>query len=269
MIKPKYSICITHYNYASTLRNSLESILNQINSDFEVVVVDNMSTDGSEFILNEFVNKKEIKLIRAKCSRGRGRQIAFENSSGEYIIANLDMDDIFKPRLGELLKRYHDVADGKLLWAESRMKGKGFWGGESFTIAPSLLLKDLGGWNDLQLFEDLELCSRAARNGKYCRGQFDLLKETNLHSERKRTLIGRMKWKYLRYREILRIGLPMQLWNKRETKKQKLIKIWMKVCVLPFYGTYKDPFNYEFDCDDPKYAVTLDATRQSIEKSVS
>jgi glycosyltransferase involved in cell wall biosynthesis len=256
-IRPRYSICITHYNNAPTVRWALESILNQIDDDFEVVVVDNESTDGSFEILKEFANSGRIKLIRAKSSRGKGREIAFENSKGEYVVANLDMDDVFKPRLRELLTQYHNVAEGKLLWAYSRMKGKGFWGGESFTITTRELLKEIGGWRDLQILEDRELCSRAAREGKFCTGTFALLESTNMHEERTRTRIARLRWRYVRYREILRCGFPMQLWNKNETWKQKSIKVLMRIFVLPFYETYRDPFNYDFDSDDPKYSLGL------------
>lgn len=255
----KYSICVTHFNNLATVERSLSSILSQIDEDFEIVVVDNMSSDGSYEILKGFAEKGQIKLMQVKCSRGKGRQIAFENSSGKYVVANLDMDDVFKPRLRELLERYHEVAEGKLLWAVSRAKG-GFWGGESFTIAPRDLLAELGGWRDLQVFEDLELCCRAALRGKYCRGEFSLLDATNPHRERVQSRIRRMRWRYLRYREILRIGLPMQLWNTRETPKQKIIKVSMKVLVLPFYQSYVDPFNYNFALDPsaPKYMVSLE-----------
>jgi glycosyltransferase involved in cell wall biosynthesis len=255
----EYSICITHFNNAPTVKQSLESILNQIDDRFEVVVVDNRSTDGSYEILKEFASMGKIKLVQAKSSRGKGREIAFQNSKGKYIVANMDMDDVFKPRLRDLLARYHAIAEGKLLWAYSKAKG-GFWGGESFTIAPRNLIEELGGWRDLQIFEDLELCSRAARHGKYCRGEFALLDTTNPHAERTRTRVRRMKWRYLRYREILRIGLPMGLWNKRESRKQKLIKVSMKILILPFYESYVDPFNYEFSLNPsaPIYTVSLE-----------
>jgi glycosyltransferase involved in cell wall biosynthesis len=257
--QPQYSICITHFNNAPTVRQSLESILSQIDDRFEVIVVDNKSYDGSYEILKQFADAGAIRLVQAKSGRGKGREIAFEKSIGKYIIANLDMDDVFKPRLIELLTRYHTVAEGNLLWVHSRMKG-GFWGGESITIAPRELIRELGGWRDLQTFEDLELCSRAARHGRYCVGEFALLDATNPHRERTRTWVGRMKWRYVRYREILRIGFPMQLWNRRETWKQKSIKISMKLLVLPFYESYVDPFNYEFplEYESPTYEVSLE-----------
>jgi glycosyltransferase involved in cell wall biosynthesis len=260
--EPKYSICIIHSNNASTVKQSLESILSQIDDEFEVIVVDNMSKDGSYEMLKEFADKGEIKLIQAKCSRGRGRQIAVENSTGKYIVANMDMDDVFKPRVRELLSRYHAVAEGKLLWAASSMK-TGFWGGGAFTIAPRALIDELGGWRDLQIYEDMELCCRAAHHGKYCRGEFALLDTVNPHQERTKTRVARMKWRYIRYREILRIGFPMQLWNRRETWKQKLLKVSMKVLILPFYDGYQDPFNYDFALafPDPVYSISLETTK--------
>jgi glycosyltransferase involved in cell wall biosynthesis len=264
--EPSYSICITHFNNAPTIRLSLESILNQIDDRFEVIVVDSMSSDGSYEILKEYASLGKIKLIQAKSSRGKGREIAFMNSKGKYIIANMDMDDVFKPRLTELLARYHAVAEGNLLWAYSKMKG-GIWGGESFTIAPRALIEELGGWRDLQMFEDLELCSRAARRGRYSRGEFALLEATNSHVTRTKSRIKRMKWRYLRYREILRIGLPMSLWNRRETSKQKLIKVSMKVLILPFYERYVDPFNYGFALapSSPIYMVSLEESTPGLQ----
>jgi glycosyltransferase involved in cell wall biosynthesis len=66
----KYSICIMHYNNNTTLKASLESILSQIAKDFEVVLVDNYSDDGSKEISDESHATRRIRLIRKLCSRG-------------------------------------------------------------------------------------------------------------------------------------------------------------------------------------------------------
>ena len=108
-----YSICITHRNNKPTLKLSLDSILNQIDDRFEVIVVDSLSSDGSSEILREYARSGKIKLIEKKCSRGKGIQIGFENSSGKYIISNLDMEDIFNPCLLSLLREYHSKSEGK------------------------------------------------------------------------------------------------------------------------------------------------------------
>ena len=259
MEEPKYSICITHFNNAATVKKSLESILDQIDDEFEVIVVDNKSTDGSYETLKEFESMGRIKLIQAKCSVGKGREMAFENSRGKYVIANMDIDDVFKPRLRELLARYHAVAEGKLLWIRSTMEG-GFWGCGSTYIAPRSLITELGGWRDLQIAEDTELNSRAARRGKFCWCEFALLDAANPHAERTRTRVGRMKWRYLWYRESLRTGFH-QYWKRRPTWKGRLLKASMKVLILPFYDSYVNPFNYDFKDNDSIYLVSLEVPR--------
>ena len=47
----KYSICMCNYNMDSTLENSLKSIFNQLNENYEVVVVDDGSSDNSLSLL--------------------------------------------------------------------------------------------------------------------------------------------------------------------------------------------------------------------------
>jgi len=144
----KYSICITNYNSKDTIRNSLESLLNQLDSNFEVVVCDNYSTDGSREILQEYAKKGKLKLIVEKSSRGKGRQIAFENSSGDYIISGIDMDDILKPTLKEVMKMYHDQHEGYELLLGT------------IHIIPRKIVEEVGGWKDLQWGEDVDFCKR-------------------------------------------------------------------------------------------------------------
>lgn len=239
----KYSICITHYNNASTLRKSLESILNQIDEQFEVIVVDNRSNDGSERILQEYVEKGKIKLITKKCSRGKGRQIGFENSSGEYIISNLDMDDIYWPKLSQLLNFYHESCEGSLLRIVPGV----------ITIAPQKILTMLGGWHDLQYDEDRDLLSRAAKAGLYRWTIFPLLRAITSHPER-RSLLGKLRHRYITYRERIRIGRKIFADKEPTSVKQKLIALVAMVGAL-FYESYKDSFNITFLHLDSRYFI--------------
>ena len=43
----KYSICICNYNMGRTLETAIKSILDQLNFEFEVILVDDRSTDKS------------------------------------------------------------------------------------------------------------------------------------------------------------------------------------------------------------------------------
>ena len=59
-MRPTYSICITHYNNAPVIERALERIVSQTDDDFEIIVADNMSNDGSEKVLQEYAKKKKI-----------------------------------------------------------------------------------------------------------------------------------------------------------------------------------------------------------------
>ncbi len=137
-----------------------------------------------------------IKLVTERCSRGEGRQIAFENSSGDYIVAHMDMDDTFKPSLISLLELYHQRCEGNLLLAIFNAK-KQLRGVQNIIISTRELMASLGGWRDLQRFEDWDLWSRAAKIGKYCWTEFPLLDTWNRHPER-RNFRQNLKFRYLR-----------------------------------------------------------------------
>ena len=195
LMAPEYSICITHYNCAGTLEASLSSILRQIDGRFEVVIVDNRSTDGSERILRSYEREGRIRLVSRRCSRGIGRQTALENASGRYVISGLDMDDAFRPAMLPLIRFYHARVEGKLL--------SGF--GEATMVAPRSLLVGLGGWRDLQFRENWELCRRAAGSDGYRWTIFPLVDAVNPHRERA-SFWKMMRYRYIRYRENLRVG---------------------------------------------------------------
>ena len=156
--RPRYSICITHYNNAPTVRESLESIIGQIDDRFEVVVVDNFSRDGSREILQEYASNRAIKLIERRCSRGKGRQIAFEESVGDYILSGVDLDDVFRPVFTRLLEGYHRFFEGQCLF----MSGKH----EAITVIPRTLVEVVGGWRDVPGGEDIDLWARVANEGR-------------------------------------------------------------------------------------------------------
>ncbi len=94
----KFSIVIPLYNRERDIVRALRSCLDQMTSEFEIVVVDDASTDGSVEAVRPFLGDGRIKLIRSDVNRGewgaRSRGVA--NASGEWIIW-LDSDDEFSP----------------------------------------------------------------------------------------------------------------------------------------------------------------------------
>ena len=96
---PLVSVLVTNYNYARFLDKSLDSVLNQTYPNFEIVVCDDGSTDGSEQILANFSHSdSRVKVIyRSNGGQPAAMNDAFRRSSGE-IVCLLDADDLFEPR---------------------------------------------------------------------------------------------------------------------------------------------------------------------------
>lgn len=104
---PKVSIITPAYNSEFYIKDAIHSVLSQTYSDFELIVVDDGSTDKTQEIVNSYVTQypQKIKYIyQANAGPSKARNTAIEHSQGEYI-ALLDADDIWaKERLERQVK---------------------------------------------------------------------------------------------------------------------------------------------------------------------
>lgn len=102
---PKISVVINTYNGAEVIKETLNSILRQTYQDFEVIIVDDCSTDNTVDVIKGF-NDPRIKIYRNEKNMGAAysAQRGVELSAGEYI-AKSDQDDIsYENRLEYQLK---------------------------------------------------------------------------------------------------------------------------------------------------------------------
>src|SRR5262249_23742907 len=88
---PEVSVVIPSYNSAKYLRDAVDSVLKQTFRDFEVVVVDDGSTDDTQAVICRYVSSvRYIRQDNSGVADARNRGI--EASRGHYI-AFLDADD--------------------------------------------------------------------------------------------------------------------------------------------------------------------------------
>lgn len=124
--KPFFSIIIPVYNVEQYLRNCLDSVVAQTNTDYEVICVNDGSTDGSLEILQEYESKHTSIVVIDSPNGGTAsaRNIGIEAAQGDYIWF-VDSDDWIESNALEILhKHIQDKAvdilcfNGKLTYEE-------------------------------------------------------------------------------------------------------------------------------------------------------
>ncbi|MCX6712114.1 MAG: glycosyltransferase family 2 protein [Candidatus Vogelbacteria bacterium] len=191
---PKISINIATYNRGQYIAEAVNSVLAQTFSDWELLIVDDASTDNTEMVIAPYLKDQRIKYFKNEKNINvcRTRNIALEKSVGKYI-AVLDSDDFWPDtqklekqvafleanqdygvvgtavivvnKTGKEIKRFqHPLSDKKI---KSQLLVKNPFS-HSSTIFPRSLILDIGGYdNDLNGIEDYPLWLKLGLNWKF------------------------------------------------------------------------------------------------------
>lgn len=190
MFRPTVSIILPTYNRAATLPRALASIRAQTWRDYEIIIVDDGSTDATPKLLRTWTGSPRLRSIRVAnggpaAARNRGIRLA-----RGHFVAFLDSDDAWVPDKLERqlrvqaqrgagvvhcdmlrilpggrtrLMRTPEVQRGRVIDArtgEFQTKGLGI----QSVVVERRLLADVGGFDpELKALEDLELLLRLAR----------------------------------------------------------------------------------------------------------
>ena len=115
----RFSVIVTFYNQREFIRDALDSVLSQRNSELEVIVVDDGSTDGSQDILTQYENEIQLVCLSANqgvcAARNRGACL----SHGDYL-AFLDGDDAFVPGAFGVYERIVQTKQPKMILGSMR-----------------------------------------------------------------------------------------------------------------------------------------------------
>jgi len=102
---PFFSVIIPTYNRKTLLKTALESVLDQTFDDFEVVIIDDGSTDNTKDMIESYEDTRIKYIHQDNHGVAHARNRGIENSKGKFI-AFLDSDDKW---VRQKLKRAYDV----------------------------------------------------------------------------------------------------------------------------------------------------------------
>ncbi|MEM9417716.1 MAG: glycosyltransferase family 2 protein [Planctomycetota bacterium] len=202
---PELSVLMAAYNAERYVAETLRSVLSQTYEDFELVIVDDGSTDGTAQILEAFATSDPRVRVITGPNAGvpQAANVGLAACRGEFV-ARIDADDIAKPRRFEVQLQYmkdhdlvacgtwHDFIDehGRLLKLletpvdDATIQDMALRGHGSICNPTSMFrrqaLVDLGGYSeDMPVAEDLDCWLRLGEVGKLgnvpeCLGQYRL-----------------------------------------------------------------------------------------------
>jgi glycosyltransferase involved in cell wall biosynthesis len=128
---PRVTVVIPNFNRQYCLGRAIQSVINQTSKDWDLIIVDNNSTDGSLDVINSF-NDSRISVVRTENNGviAHSRNIGIHKARGDYI-AFLDSDDWWvTTKLQESVARldsgsdfvYHDLYKVSSLPAKENIK---------------------------------------------------------------------------------------------------------------------------------------------------
>ena len=114
-MKPYFSVIIPLYNKENFVLNTLKSVMNQTFTDYEIIIIEDCSTDKSLEIVSKIKNDT-IRIIRHEKNKGlsASRNTGVKNANANYL-AFLDADDLWKEDyLQELFQITNDFPEAHL-----------------------------------------------------------------------------------------------------------------------------------------------------------
>jgi glycosyltransferase involved in cell wall biosynthesis len=185
---PKISVIIPTYNRADLLPRAIQSVINQTYKDWELLIIDDGSTDNTKEIVDEFIKKdNRIKYFYEENSgsASKPRNFGIQNSKGEYI-AFLDSDNEWLPlNLEKHIDLHNKKPEIDLSGSNFNFNGTAWYAPECFAgkydlfwtlrkcIDPSTMffkasfIKSIGGFDEsLKIGEDGDISIRSAISGK-------------------------------------------------------------------------------------------------------
>jgi len=127
-MKARVSVIISTYNRKDLLKRAIRSVLNQSMQDFELIVVDDCSTEDVERAVSDFGDPR-IRYIRTTQNSGHDslpKNMGIRAADGEYVCF-LDDDDEYRIDALKILTRYADESKAEVVYGDYLIDGKPGW----------------------------------------------------------------------------------------------------------------------------------------------
>lgn len=108
---PLVSVIIGNYNYGRFIGKAIESVLEQTYTDFELIIVDDGSTDNSKEIISSYRDPRIRTIFQENGGQAAAFNAGFKIARGE-IITFLDSDDWWKPEKLATVLKWHRFLEG-------------------------------------------------------------------------------------------------------------------------------------------------------------
>ena len=190
---PVVSAIVTTFNRADYLKKAIESVLNQTFTDFELLILDNSSTDNTESVVKSFGDNRLRYIKHKPLGISQARNLAVREATCKFI-SFLDDDDVWLPcklekqlevfekgdkdlslvyggfikidATGKKVGIHKPVLRGNIL-RELLWQKDDFTGSASNPMIKKSVIEDLGGYNEeVTTGEDWELYLRLAEKDK-------------------------------------------------------------------------------------------------------
>jgi glycosyltransferase involved in cell wall biosynthesis len=183
-MKPIISVIVSTFNRSNLLKRAIQSVLNQSFKDFELIVVDDCSTDNTHEVVKSF-NDDRIKYVKTEQNSGHDglpKNLGILKAEGDYI-SFLDDDDVYRRDALKVLCNYIKVSKADVVYGDYLMHEKGktspSWSIDfnasflsrrnyiamSVVMAKKSALVEVGGFNEeVPKFKDWNLWIRLQKN---------------------------------------------------------------------------------------------------------
>ena len=122
------SVIIPLYNKVNTVERAVRSVLDQTVSEFELIVVNNGSTDGSEDVVKRIDDPRIILISQPNQGVSMARNKGVAIAKGDYV-AFLDADDEWRPTFLETVLRMREKYPDCAVFATAYQRCNARWHG--------------------------------------------------------------------------------------------------------------------------------------------